>query len=131
MKRRYRIRTALFVLLILGVGYLLGFFFGSMLPSPGYLAYLDRMRLVMNTPEDVSWVVKRHLPKDTHDAFEVVADSSNETWVYRGQSCDCTLITFKRVVSRLPLPDRELSITFRLEDGELEFEGASVVIWFL
>ncbi|MCV0425159.1 MAG: hypothetical protein K5905_06785 [Roseibium sp.] len=131
MKRLHRIRTAIYVLLILGVGYALGFFFGSMLPSPGYLAYLDRMPLEMNSPEDVSWVVKRHLPKDALDAFEVVADSSSETWVYQGRSCDCTLITFKRVVSRLPLPDRELSITFRLEDGELEYEEASVVIWFL
>jgi hypothetical protein len=131
MKRRRRIRTSIYVLLILGVGYVLGFFFGSMLPSPGYLPYLDRMPLEMNSPKDVSWVVKRYLPKDAHEAFEAVADSSNETWVYRKQSCECTLITFKRVVSRLPLPDRELTITFRLEDGELKYEGASVVIWFL
>ncbi|MDN3720127.1 hypothetical protein QW131_15320 [Roseibium salinum] len=56
---------------------MLGYFLGSMLPSPAYIADLQRIPLLMNTPEDVSLLVKRHLPDDAYKVFEIAANSSS------------------------------------------------------
>ncbi len=124
-------RSAIKVFLILCAGYLTGYFFGSELSSPPYIAPLNEIPLEMNSPEDVSWLVKSYLPKDPKEAFEVVANSSNEISSSKSSICDCTYIFLRRPLRRLPLPDKKLSVYFRLEDGELKYEGAEIVNWFL
>lgn len=85
----------------------------------------------MNSPMNVSWLVKSYLPKDPKEAFKIVANSSDKVKVYKGRQCGCITISFSRVVYRLPLPDRDLSIYFEFQDGDLKYGGAEMVKWFL
>ncbi|KZM49030.1 hypothetical protein [Labrenzia sp. OB1] len=131
MIRAFKVKYAIFALLILGAGYVLGYFFGSMQPSPSYIADLQTMPLLMNSPEDVSELVRSHLPDDPYEAFKIVANSSEQIKAYYSKECECDLIVLQRYVTRLPLPDRELTIYFKVKDGKLDFESADVVIWFV
>lgn len=131
MMLRLRKRTLFFSLLIFAVAYLAGYFFGSALPSPGYIGELSTMPLQMNSPEDVSEIIRRNLPDDPAEAFRIVAESSSEIEAKHREGCDCLVIRLGRVVRRLPVPDRELDIYFEVKEGRLKYEGASIVIWFL
>lgn len=116
---------------LLGIGYGLGFFFGSALPSPGYIPYLSSMPLGINSPTDVSDHVAGYLPVEPLKAFDVVAASSSSVWTSYDPDCACSYFFFQRVVRRLPIPDRELTVWFRVKEGKIEYRGASIVIWFL
>ena len=131
MKLLFSVRAFFKGSLILGLGYALGFIFGSALPSPGYIPHLANMPLLMNTPTDVSDYVAEHLPIDPQEAFDIVASSSRSVSSSYGSECSCVYFSFKRIVRRFPIPERELTIWFRVEGGELKYRGASIVFWFL
>ena len=131
MGYRTSLRTIFRVCFILLVGWAAGYFFGTMLPTPGYISHLRWMPLHTNTPTDVSDYVQPFLPDDPYDAFEFVAGTSSKVSAFYDQDCECSYVSFWRFVTRLPLPDRELNITFKMVNGKPEFDEAYVVIWFL
>jgi hypothetical protein len=131
MARFFKFKTILRALVLIVLGYGVGYFNGSARPSPGYIAELKWMPLPMNEPHDVSEIVRPHLPEDGYEAFELVAESSTRFYAYHNSDCDCPGFILGRLVTRTPLPRGNLSVYFEARDGRLTYSGASVVEWFL
>lgn len=131
MRSFFRAGRLFRIFVLLGIGYGIGFYLASALPSPGYISYLSSMPLRMNSPTDVSDHVEGHLPADPVKAFDLVAASSRSVWSSYDTDCGCSFFFFKRMVRVFPIPDRELTVVFVSENGAIRYYGASVAIWFL
>lgn|GEM_PF-6925804 len=131
MKSFFNIGRLFKIFAFIGIGCGVGFYFGSALPSPGYISYLSNMPLHMNSPTDVSDHVESYLPADPIQAFDLVAAASRSVWSSYDADCTCTYFFFKRMVRVFPIPDRELTVVFVSENGDIRYHGASIVIWFL
>jgi len=131
MVRFFKAKTILWALLLLAIGCGVGYFAGTAKPSPGYAEGIRRVPIEHNSWQDVSEIVREHLPENAYEAFDVISAASFEVRADFDEPCGCTLIFMSQSVARYYLPPITVYHQFRVEDGRLTYDGSWLANWSL